>query len=262
MAEIEIDGVPADAGQVAALGLLNYGHFTTLRAEAGRVRGLALHLDRLERDCRTVFGAGLDRDVLRQRIRGVLPPDGRAVIVRVTVFDPALGLERPGAATAPRLLVTTRPAPAAAPAPLTVRTAVYRRELPEVKHVGLFGLVRQRRLAQLDGYDDALLVDQEGRITEGATWNVGFHDGRRLVWPEGEALPGVTAALLARAHPGPQWREPVTVAGLDRFEAAFALNAGVGVRPIAAVDGTAFDPAHPAVAALRAAYERIAGDEV
>ncbi|WP_406205969.1 aminotransferase class IV [Kitasatospora sp. NBC_01560] len=263
MAEIEIDGGPAEAGQLAALGLLNYGHFTTLRAESGRVRGLALHLDRLVRDCRVLFAADLDRSVLRQRIRAVLPPDGGAVIVRVTVYDPGLGLERPGAPAAPRLLVTTRPAAAAAPAPLRVRTAAYRRDLPEVKHVGLFGLVRHRRLAQLDGYDDVLLTDPDGRITEGATWNVGFLDGGGVVWPEAAVLPGVTAALLAGAHPGPQRREAVHAPdGPGRFEAAFALNAGVGVRPVAAIDGTAFDSAHPGLAALRAAYEGIAGDEV
>ncbi|MFJ2776891.1 MULTISPECIES: aminotransferase class IV [unclassified Kitasatospora] len=262
MAEIEIDGEPADAGQVAALGLLNYGHFTTVRAEAGRVRGLGLHLDRLVRDARVLFAADLDRCLLRDRIRRVLPADGAPAIVRVTVFDPALGLERPGAPAAPRLLVTTRPAPTAAPGPLRVRTTAYTRELPEVKHVGLFGLIRHRRLAQLDGYDDALLVDADGRVTEGATWNIGFHDGRRLVWPDGPSLPGVTAALLARAHRGPQLHERVEAAGLDRFEAAFAVNAGVGVRPIAAIDGTRFDPAHPALAELRAGYERIDGEEV
>ncbi|MFE2721764.1 aminotransferase class IV [Kitasatospora sp. NPDC059327] len=262
MAEIEIDGAPADPGQLAALGLLNYGHFTTLRVESGRVRGLSLHLDRLVRDCRTVFGAELDRELVRQRVRRLLPADGAPVIVRVTVFDPALGLERPAAPAAPRLLVTTRPAPAAAPGPLRVRTAGYRRELPEVKHVGLFGLVALRRRAQLDGFDDALLLAEDGRITEGATWNVGFHDGRRLVWPDGDALPGVTAALLTAAHPGPQRRERVDPAGLDRFVAAFAVNAGIGVRPLAAIDRTAFDPAHPVLATLREVYGRIEGEPV
>ncbi|MEV6977722.1 aminotransferase class IV [Kitasatospora sp. NPDC093806] len=262
MTEIEIDGAPADPAQLAALGLLNYGHFTTLRAEAGRARGLALHLDRLVRDCRTVFDAALDREAARARIRRALPADGAPVIVRVTVFDPALGLERPAAPAAPRLLVTTRPAPSAAPGPLRVRTAAYRRELPEVKHVGLFGLLHQRRLAQLSGYDDALLLDDEGRITEGATWNLALHDGRDLVWPEAAALPGVTAALLAAAHPGPQRREPVTPAGLGGFVAAVAVNAGVGVRPLAAIDDTPFDPAHPVVAELRAAYEGVEGEEI
>ncbi|WP_327682306.1 aminotransferase class IV [Kitasatospora sp. NBC_00458] len=262
MAEIEIDGAPADPAQLAALGLLNYGHFTTLRAEAGRARGLGLHLDRLVRDCRTVFGAALDRELVRARIRRVLPADGAPVIVRVTVFDPALGLERPAAPAEPRLLVTTRPAPAAVPGPLRVRTAAYRRELPEVKHVGLFGLLHHRRQAQLAGYDDALLVDPDGHITEGATWNLALYDGRELVLPDAAALPGVTEALLAGAHRGPQRRERVAPTGLDRFVAAVALNAGAGVRPVAAIDGTAFDPAHPVVAELRAAYEGIEAEEI
>ncbi|MER5354526.1 aminotransferase class IV [Kitasatospora sp. NPDC002551] len=262
MAEIEIDGAPADPARLAALGLLNYGHFTTLRAEAGRTRGLALHLDRLVRDCRTVFGAELDRAEVRDRIRRALPADGAPVIVRVTVFDPALGLERPSAPAVPHLLVTTRPAPAAAPGPLRVRTTAYRRELPQVKHVGLFGLLHRRRLAQLDGYDDALLLDEAGRVTEGATWNLALYDGRALVWPDAAALPGVTAALLADAHPGPQRREPVTVDALGRFVAAVALNAGAGVRPLAAIDGTPLDPAHPIVTDLRAAYERLEGERI
>ncbi|MFG2847222.1 aminotransferase class IV [Kitasatospora sp. NPDC048296] len=262
MADIEIDGAPADPARLAALGLLNYGHFTTMRAEAGRVRGLTLHLDRLVRDCRTLFGTELDRAAVRERIRAVLPADGGPVIVRVTGYDPALGLERPAAPAAPALLVTTRPAATAEPGPLRVRTTVYRRELPEVKHVGLFGLVHHRRLAQLAGYDDALLTDEDGGVTEGTTWNVGFLAGDRLVWPEGPSLPGVTEALLAGAYGGPQSREPVHATRLDEFDAAFAANAGAGVRPLAAVDGTAFDPAHPVLAELRAAYRGIVAEAV
>ncbi|MER7672893.1 aminotransferase class IV [Kitasatospora sp. NPDC096128] len=262
MAEIEIDGAPADPARLAALGLLNYGHFTTLRVEAGAVRGLELHLDRLVRDCRALFAAELDRAVARERIRAALPADGGPGIVRVTCYDPALGLERPAAPAAPVLLVTTRPAAAVEPAPLRVRTVAYRRELPEVKHVGLFGLVHHRRAAQLAGFDDVLLTDGQGLVTEGATWNVAFLAGERLVRPAGPALPGVTEALLAGAYDGPQSREPVRADDLARFDAAFALNAGVGLRPLAAVDGTAFDPAHPLLAELRAAYLGIAADQV
>ncbi|MGW3075320.1 MULTISPECIES: aminotransferase class IV [unclassified Kitasatospora] len=262
MAEIEIDGAPADPARLAALGLLNYGHFTTLRAEAGRVRGLALHLDRLVRDCRLLFGTELDRAVVRERIGAVLPADGAPVIVRVTVYDPALGLERPAAPAAPALLVTTRPAATSDPAPLRVRTTPYRRELPEVKHVGLFGLVHHRRQAQLAGFDDVLLVDEGGLVVEGATWNVGFLAGDELVWPQGPSLPGVTEALLSAAYRGPQSRAQLPADALARFTAAFAVNAGAGVRPLAAVDGTAFDPAHPVLAELRASYLGIPGERV
>ncbi|KJS56219.1 aminotransferase class IV [Streptomyces rubellomurinus] len=262
MADIEIDGAPADPARLAALGLLNYGHFTTLRVEAGGVRGLALHLDRLERDCRALFAAELDRAAVRERIRAVLPADGAPVIVRVTVYDPALGLERPSAPAAPALLVTTRPAPAAEPGPLRVRTVAYRRELPEVKHTGLFGLVHHRRQAQLAGFDDVLLTEADGLVVEGATWNVGFLDGDRLVRPEGPSLPGVTEALLAGAYRGPQTRRPVRRDELGGYQAAFAVNAGAGLRPLAAVDGTAFDTAHPLLAELRAAYRGVAAEPV
>lgn len=256
MGEIGFDGGTADVARVAALGLLNYGHFTTMRVEDGRVRGPGLHLERLARDCRVLFGTELDTAAVRAQLRAAVPLRG-AVTARVTVFDPGLPLERPGAEARPRALVTTRPPAAGEPGPLRVRTAPYERDLPQVKHVGLFGLVHRRRLAQLAGADDALLVDRHGAVTEGTTWNVGFFDGRELVWPDGESLPGVTAALLARAHTGPQRRERVTVDGLGRFEAAFALNAGVGVRPLARIDDVDFDPRHPVLARLRQDYAAV-----
>ena len=45
-----LDGTPATADDLSALALYNYGHFTALRVEHGRVRGLALHLRRLADD--------------------------------------------------------------------------------------------------------------------------------------------------------------------------------------------------------------------
>jgi branched-subunit amino acid aminotransferase/4-amino-4-deoxychorismate lyase len=48
------------ADELARLALYNYGHFTTMRVDAGRVRGLSLHLRRLVNACRTVFDAELD----------------------------------------------------------------------------------------------------------------------------------------------------------------------------------------------------------
>ncbi len=257
---IELNGGPARATDLAALALTGYGHFTTLRLADGRIRGLDLHLARLVRDCRVVFGAELDPARVRDRLRAVAARAEEPVTVRVTVFDPGLALERPGADATPHLLVTTRPAAAAAAAPLRVRTVEHRRELPEVKHTGLFGLLHQRRLAQLAGFDDALLTGPDAAVSEGTTWNVGFHDGRDLVWPDADCLPGVTAALLAGAYDGPQRRERVSAAGLGRFTAAFAVNAGFGVRPIAAVDGHRFDPAHPVLDRLRAAYLAVPAD--
>ncbi|MER8182303.1 aminotransferase class IV [Kitasatospora sp. NPDC094015] len=259
---IELNGEPAEVRQVAALAMTNYGHFTTLRVADGQVRGLDLHLARLVRDCRLVFGAELDPELVRARLRAAVADAPGPVTARVTVFDPDLTLERPGAPADPRVLVTLRPAAPAALPPLRVRSTTYRRELAQVKHTGLFGLLHERRLAQLAGFDDALLTGPGGVVREGATWNILFHDGERLVAPEAEQLPGITAALIARAHGGPQRSERVTLDGLGRFEAACATNAGFGIRPIAAVDGVEFDPGHPVLARLREEYLALPAEQL
>jgi hypothetical protein len=55
----------ADLDQLAALILINYGHYTSMRVDDQRVRGLSLHLEPLMRDCRWVFDADLDPNRLR-----------------------------------------------------------------------------------------------------------------------------------------------------------------------------------------------------
>lgn len=56
---IELDGRPVDPARLAALALYNYGHFTSMRVDEGRVRGLSLHLQRLVRDCSALYDADL-----------------------------------------------------------------------------------------------------------------------------------------------------------------------------------------------------------
>ncbi|AXK33731.1 aminotransferase [Streptomyces armeniacus] len=248
-----------------ALAMVNYGHFTTMRVEGLRVRGLSLHLERLRRDCRTVFGADLEAEQVRAHLRKALADAPDPVTARVTVCDPGLGLERPGAAARPRLLVTTRAAGLAPLPPLRVRTAPHRREVPAVKHTGLFGALHQRGLAQRDGFNDVLFTQgppDRPVVAEGPTWNVGFFGGGSLVWPAADVLPGVTTALLAEHHSGAQRTEELGVEQLSGMEAAFATNAGFGIRPIASVDGIEFDVEHPALRELRSAYESVRLEEI
>ncbi|MFD4988306.1 aminotransferase class IV family protein [Streptomyces sp. NPDC058374] len=254
----ELNGVPADRDRMTALALTNYGHFTTMRVDGGRVRGLALHLDRLARDCRALFGTELDLERVRALARRAVPASGDPVTVRVTVFDPGLDLGRPASAADPHVLVTSRPAGGEELPPLRVRSARYVRDIPHVKSIGLFANLYHRRQAQLDGYDDALFVAADGLISEGVTWNIGFHDGDRVVWPEAACLPGVTRELLRAAHD--HETAPIRLAEVPGMRAAFATNAAVGVRAVSAVDGTRLPDAHPVVDALREAYAGIPGD--
>jgi branched-subunit amino acid aminotransferase/4-amino-4-deoxychorismate lyase len=154
----------------------------------------------------------------------------------------------------PQVLVTTRPAAVQPLPPLRVRAVEYSRDLPAVKHVGLFGLVHQRRRAHLDGYDDVVFTDEKSRLSEGATWNIGFFDRESIVWPEADTLPGVTMALINQVHGGPVDTAPVSLVQLPDMKAAFATNAAIGVRVIGAIDSTEWANQHPIIDVLRKEY--------
>ncbi|MET9479361.1 aminotransferase class IV family protein [Streptomyces sp. NPDC006638] len=261
---VTLDGTPVSADDLLPLALTNVGHFTSMRVDAdGRVRGLSLHLERLVRDCRTVWGADLDtgrvRDHVRQGLAGVT---GRPCVVRVTVYDPAVDMVHPARADEPRVLVSVRGAGALPPEPLRALCVPYERDLPEVKHVGLFGALNARRTAQLAGFDDALFVGRDGLVTEGGTWNAGFvdHDGT-VVWPSGPVLPGVTMALLQKhtEHTGHRVA-PVTPEEAKGMAAAFATNTSVGVRALSAIDDSGFPSDHPVLGRLQETYRSIPGE--
>ncbi|WP_041833552.1 aminotransferase class IV [Actinoplanes sp. N902-109] len=246
-----LDGRPATVGELQALALTNYGHFTTFRVDDGRVRGLELHLSRLVHDCRALFAADLDVDLVRRflRLATVGRPD---CTVRVTVFDPALDLGHPGAAMEPHVLITRRTASPARPRALTVQTVHHERPAPDIKSVGLFASLRLRRAAQLTGYDDALFIDDDAHVTEGATWNIGLVSGADILWPRAPQLPGVTMQLLqaARVHRV----APIALADISSMTAAFATNSVLGVRAVAAIDDVSFPAGHPVLDLLRDDY--------
>lgn len=258
---MELNGHPADPEALRALALTNYGHFTSMRVDDGRVRGLGLHLERLERDCRIVFDAALDTGAVRGFVRRAVDAEGGSCVVRVSVFDPKLEMGHPSSAAGPQVLVTTRPAGPVPLPPLRVKAVRHVRDLPAVKHLGLFGTLHARRTAQLAGFDDALLVGPHELVSEGVTWNVGFVNAEgAVVFPEGEVLPGVTMALLQRHHA--HTTAPVALGEVPGMRAAFATNTSIGVRAIAAVDDTELPTDHPVLSALQHTYLSLPGEPI
>jgi len=266
---MELDGRPVEPGTLAALALYNYGHFTSMLVDRGRVRGLSLHLRRLVADCRTLFDAELDAERVRALVRRACVEP--LVVARVTVFAPELELGSPGRAARPRVLVSTRPASAGSDraSPLRLRTVRYQRDMPAVKHVGLFAAMWHRRAAQLAGFDDALFVDERGRVCEGTTWNIGFvvHEGLAgqegaVVWPRADCLDGVTMRLLRDAGRPPSCTSDIDLPTVRRLRAAFVTNAAVGVRPLASIDDVSFVADDTTVAALGEAYAAVPAEDL
>ncbi|MBT8162928.1 MULTISPECIES: aminotransferase class IV [Arthrobacter] len=272
---VTLNGSPLDStpdGEHATeallrLALTNYGHFTTMRVEPDKtVRGLALHLERLQRDCRAVFEVDLDTDRVRGFIRSYLTSVNGPVSLRITVFDASIGLGNIAADAHPDILVTSSPSGPMAATPLTTVTVPFTRDAAAIKHVGLWSQMRLRRGAQRQGAGDVIFVEPDGTVSEGATWNLGFITaGGDVVWPSGPVLPGVTMQLIQQAQETSgvaQKTSPVHLDDLGTMSAAFATNVSVGVRGIASINDVSFDVEHPALDLMRKAYGEVPSELV
>ena len=250
---MQIDGRPAGAADLGHFALSNYGAFTSMQVEDGGVRGLDLHLARLEAEAVELFGVAVPEALLRERMRQALDRRTGRFSLRVNLFSDAISLRAPDAAVQPRVLATLSPLAAPLTTPLRLQTQVYAREVPHLKHAATFGLTRARRLAVQAGFDDALFVDAAGRISEGSIWNIGFVQGETVVWPDAPMLAGTGQGLLQRGMEGlglSSATRLVGLTGLADFDAAFICNSATPACAVAAIDGHAFPPAEAVIARL------------
>lgn len=251
-----LNGAPVSAADLQVLANTNYGHYTSMRAHDQEIRGFSHHLARLSRDAKLVFGTTLDLDLVRQCVAETTDTMSGDYSLRVTIFDPTIDMGHPSTARDPHILITTRPAGALPAPPLRVQIRPHCRDMPAVKHIGLFGALHERRAAQLAGFDDVVFSVEESFISEGATWNIGFFDGENVVWPDAEVLPGVTMTLLRQVHDATIVR-PIKLTEISDMKAAFATNTTVGVRPITQIDTMSLPAEHVIFETLRDEYSEI-----
>ena len=91
-----IDGLPPTDDDLRYVALVNYGAYTSFRIEDGGVRGLDLHLARLEASAVELFGEPLSGDSLRGLIRTAVA-DRRDAWIRVSLFAPEIVPRSPSA---------------------------------------------------------------------------------------------------------------------------------------------------------------------
>jgi branched-subunit amino acid aminotransferase/4-amino-4-deoxychorismate lyase len=240
--ELSIDGAPATLDDLTHVALVNYGAYTSFRVEQGGVRGLDLHLARLEAEAVELFGAPVGDSHLRGLMRSAVA--GRdACWLRVSLFAREISPRTPEWQGTPRVMIAVSPPPAPLADAPRLQLQTYAREAAHLKHAATFGLIRARRMARLAGFDDALFVDGEGLISEGSLWNVGFVRDDQVIWPQAPMLAGVAQALVQRglADAGLAGRmEPLRVADLERFDAAFLCNSATPACAIGAIGGRSF----------------------
>ncbi|MGW8375503.1 aminotransferase class IV [Streptomyces sp. ODS28] len=262
---MEIDGEPAGPEGLGTA-LSGYGHFTYMQVRSRRVRGLDMHLERLDGATRELFGQPLEAARVLPLVRHALEAAGREdASVRVQVFAADTAALLSGAPADTRVLVMVRPPADPAETPLHLRTVTFERFLPHLKHLDTMGLLHAGRTARRDGFDDALLTDRTGHVSEASLANVVLYEGGAdggtaadgdgvFVWPDAPALPGIMRGLLRRGMTRlglPYEDRPVHRDALPRFRSAFLVNSISPAQPVTSVDGTGFGAPAPDEAARR-----------
>ncbi len=254
--ELSVDGLPATLEQLAHVALVNYGAYTSFAVDDGGVRGLDLHLERLETEAVELFGEPVGEARLRELMRNAVG-DRQACWLRVSLFSPEIGPRTPDWTGRPRVLIAASPPPPSLADSVRVQIQSYGREAPHLKHVATFGLIRARRLARDAGYDDALFVGADGRVSEGSLWNIGFISGSDVVWPQAPMLAGVAQALVQRGFARVGLKggaAPVHVGDIGNFDGAFLCNSATPACAVAAIGAEAFATSPEMIDRIRAAW--------
>jgi branched-chain amino acid aminotransferase len=243
-----LDGEPLPAIDPELLRATGYGHFSSLQVRAGRVDGLDLHLERLDRSTREVFDAPLPAGLVRDNLRAALESAGTGdLTLRVQVF----------ATTEPHLLIRISAPIDPSTEPVRLLAFQHQRSVPHVKHTGTFDLIYYGRQARLQGYDDAVFHTAGGEISEASIWNICFARGSEIVFPAAPVLSGIRQQLLQRGLHG-HTTESVVLARLSTYDAAYLTNSIDPALPVASItvgdETTTYEPHGESAEVIARAY--------
>jgi|AntRauMinimDraft_4_1070384.scaffolds.fasta_scaffold00010_123 branched-chain amino acid aminotransferase len=254
------DLVPADEAVVSVEDRgFAYGDaaFETMRAYGGELFRWVDHADRLANTCETLaLDHGLSDEDLKRRIDETLTAndlDDAYVKCSITrgvqpgTLDPQPEID-------PTVVVTTKPLARGGvdsdpiyDGPATIQTTKTRkpssRALPaDAKtHNYLNGILARLEL-RVTGADEALMLDPDGNVAEGATSNLFFVDGTGLKTPslDGPVLPGITRKTvieLAEEEGIPVEEGTYAPDAVREADEVFLTNSTWEIRPVTQVDG-------------------------
>jgi branched-chain amino acid aminotransferase len=270
--------VPADEAAVSVRDRgFRYGDaaFETLRAYGGRIFEWDAHRARLEATCETLGMPDAPPADLYDRVTATLEANDLAdAYVRVSVtrgVQPGALTPRPDVDPGVVVLVDSLPRGGTDGTPVwdgpaALRTVQTRRApssaLPaDAKtHNYLGGVLARLELRGTDA-DEALLLDADGHLAEGATSNV-FHVVDGTVYTpslDGPVLPGVTRRVVlecAREAGIPVETGQYDPGDLRPADEVFLTNTTWELRPVGHLDGEPLDGETPVRDRLAALYDR------
>ena len=234
--------------------------FETMRAYSSEIFEWAAHMDRLAGTCAVL---DLDHDLsaaeLRSRVDATLEANSlQDAYVRLSITRGVQpGKLTPDREVDPTVVIIVSPLPRGGRSdhggqpvfdgPATLQTVKTKRVPDESiparakTHNYLNGILARLELRVTDA-DEALLVDLDGHVTEGATSNLFFVQDNALRTPslDGPVLPGITRRVvreLAAEEGIPVEEGHYTPEEIRNADEVFLTNSTWEIRPVETVDG-------------------------
>ena len=257
-----VDGelVPASEASVSVRDRgFQYGDaaFETMRAYGGEIFAWDAHADRLQQTC-SVLGLehGITTDELARRIDDMLAANDLAdAYVRLSITRGVQpGKLTPAETVDPTVVIIVKPLPRGGSdgqpvwdEPATLQTVKTKR-VPDSAiparaktHNYLNGILARLELRVTEA-DEAIMVDTDGHVAEGATSNLFFVRDNALRTPslDGPVLPGITRRLvldIADDEGIPVEEGQYTPGEIRNADEVFLTNSTWEIRPVDVVDG-------------------------
>lgn len=238
--------------------LYGYGLFETMRAYHSEIFLLERHLARISKSAESI-GVNLAGIDLSRACRDTLAANRlQSARVRLTVsHGDADDFPWQEVESRPTVVITVREyhpySPQVYDRGFRAGISSFGRSryasLGSVKSTSYLINVLARREATLKGLDEALLLNEDGNITECSTSNIFFVESSGLVTPplESGILPGITRGLvmeIAGTLGLSVKEENITTADLRHFSGAFLTSSMMEIMPLVAVvkrDGEVID---------------------
>jgi branched-chain amino acid aminotransferase/para-aminobenzoate synthetase component 1 len=226
------------------------GFFETLRAEEGRILFLPEHLARLKASAQAFRIPFPKKFSWERRLGRVLAANGlerglaRVKILLTRGEAPGLGLPQE---TWPTLVIWAQPYTPPSPEEYArgwgLVTFPERRStfLGRYKSLNYLFYLAARQYALDQGAKEALILEADGLVSEGAATSLIFAEDGNLYTPQApSALPGVTVGALSRglARRGISLQAvPTTPTQLSQADGLWLANSLMGVMPVSSLDG-------------------------
>jgi branched-chain amino acid aminotransferase len=253
------------------------GVFETVHVVDGRAFRLEEHLDRLERSAAAIslHLPGSREEIRHDLLRTVAANRRRTSFVKLIVTrgagaEPLLRHE----GLKSRMVIIDRPSMpffeggeelSMSAAIVGTRKTPAASLDPRIKSLNYLNIIQSRIEAQAAGADESILLDADGRVTEGSIYNVIAVHGRRLTTPAENCLQGITLRTVweKATELGCQTeRTSIYPYDLRTADELLFASTAVGVIPITSLNGEPVGDGTPGpvFAEIRAKYERALRD--